>query len=1058
MSSSPAPITGGLIAWWARNPVAANLLMVGILIAGMLSFQRMEREVFPVIQLNWVEVSIPWPGAAPQEVEEQIILRVEEALVDLDNIERLRSTASEGFGVVFIEANPSIDIADFINKVQLRVNGIASLPSQIEPPRVREILTRQELIRLAVHADRDLLGDGIGAERMLKREAERIRDEVALLPGASIVDLFGTRNEEVSIELSEEAMRRYGLTFDDVARAVRNSSVNLSSGSVRTATGDVQLRARNLADTRQDFEQIIVRQSPDGAVIRVGDVATVIDGFEDVNLNATFNGEPAVLVQVLTTERMNVVNTSESVLGWLETAREDLPPGVSLSLVYDESAIYYNRMNTISTAAGLGLILVFIVLILFLRPTVAIWVTIGIATAFAGAFIFLPSNDVSLNVLSLFAFLLVIGIVVDDAIIVGEMIHSRVEKGDPGIDAAILGTQLVVKPVVFAVVTTMIAFAPWLFLEGVQVQFTRQLSLIIIFALTFSLIESLLILPAHLANMEPERRSGRFARIQSRIADSMLWVAHTLYRPVVVFCVRWRYFTTSVFFFFIAISFTLVMNGIVKFSFSPEIESEQISIDVDLPEGTPYARTLEILAQLQRGQEAFENQLNTERGEDAAPVIENWYTRARDGNVLALVQLTPPEIRNMSAREAAQRLRDMIGDIPDAENVEVNYTFNDPDTGIEFAISHPDLDILQAAVEDLKDHLRSYEALFDVRDNLNSTVDEIRLTLKPGAEQLGVTLGEVTRQVRQAYFGEELQRLPREDGDVRVYVRYPVEARRTLQSLEDFRVRTADGREVPLFSIADVEFAPGLSRINRRERQRSAVVSAELRDDVRGTIMEDLEENYFPEWELRYPGVNRGAIGSAEGEADFISEISALYTVAFLAMYAMLAIAFGSYYQPLLIMTAIPFGFMGAVYGHLMFGVTMALFSYFGIAAAAGVVVNDNLVLVDSVNRMIEEGKGVFESLVDSGVSRFRPIILTSVTTFIGLVPMMVERSTDAQFLKPTVISLAFGVLFATTVTLLLVPALYGVGVDIGRFFHWAWTGEELPPLGEGRSGGRYNA
>ncbi len=1035
----------GLVSWWARNPVAANLLMIGIVVSGVLAFQRLEREVFPTFQVNFVEVSVAWPGAAPQEVEEQIIIRIEEALADLDNIDRLRSTALEGVGFVIIEANPRVDMGEFINKVKLRVDGIAILPSDVEPPRVREILTRNELIRLSVFGDVD--------ERTLKRTAERIRDEIAVLPGASIVELFGVRNEEVSIELSEEAMRRYGLTFDEVARAVRGTSVNLSSGRVRTETGEIQLRARNLADTQRDFEDIIVRQTPDGAVITVGDVATVIDGFEDVNLDATYNGMPAVLVQVMTSERMNVVRTSESVNGWLETAQDNLPPGVQVELWYNQSKIYFDRMATISRSAFLGLALVFIVLILFLRPKVAIWVTIGIATAFAGAFVLLPAYDVSLNTFTLFAFLLVIGVVVDDAIIVGEMIHSRVEKGDDPLTAATYGAQLVLKPVIFAVVTTMIAFSPWLFLSGVQVQFTRQLSLIIILALTFSLIEALLILPAHLANMKPRTTGGPLSRIQARLANSLTSFAENQYRPFVAFCVDQRYLTTAVFFFFLVLSLGFLMNGYLRFAFVPEIENEMIAIDVELPEGTPYARALEVLDQMRLAQAAFEEDINAERasaGGEAPPVIDSWYTRARDASVLALVQLAPPELRDMSAKEVALRLRDQIGDIPDAEDITVNYTINQVDPGLQLAISAPDLDVLRAAVADLMTQLRTYESLYDVRDNLRSATDEIRLTLKPGAETLGVTLGEVSRQVRQAYFGEQAQRLPRDGQDVRVFVRYPEEARESLQSLQNFRVRTADGREVPLLSVADVTFAPGLARIDRRERQRSAVISAELRGDVRGQILRDLDENFFPQWEQRYPSVTRGAIGAAEGEAEFLAEISSLYIIAFLSMYAMLAIAFRSYWQPLLIMTAIPFGYMGAVYGHMMFGMTMALFSYFGIAAAAGVVVNDNLVLVDTVNRLRAQGMGAVEALIEAGVSRFRPILLTSVTTFIGLVPMMAERSTQAQFLKPTVVALAFGVIFATFVTLLMVPALYGVGVDIARLARRWWTGEPQPLLGQG--------
>lgn len=1024
---------GNWIAWWARNTVAANLLMVGILISGTLSFFAMEREVWPTFRINWVEVTVAWPGAAPQEVEEQIVIRIEESLADLDNIERLRSSAREGFAQIFIEANTKIDIGQFLSDVKLRVDSINSFPRDIERPRVREILTRNEMIRLAVHGEVD--------ERILKRAAEQMRDEVALLPGASIVTLFGARQEEVSIELSEQAMRRYGLTFDEVAQAIRGSSINLSAGTVRTENGDIMLRARNLADNQEEFERIIVRQTPDGAAIRVGDVAKVIDGFEDIDILATLNGEPAILVQVMTTENMNIVKTSKAVKEWVEEAKTRLPDGVELSMWFDSSKIYFDRMATISKAATYGMLLVFLVLILSLRPIVALWVTAGIAVAFTGAFIFLPANDVSLNLLSLFAFLLVLGVVVDDAIVIGESIHRESMSSGGGVDNAILGTQLVAKPVVFAVLTTMIAFMPWLFLSGVTVQFTRHISIIIIATLAFSLIEALFILPAHLSKLKPRTNMKRFGRLQKRIADSIINFAETRYRSMVSKALGRRYLTASIFVFFFVFSVGLASSGWLKFSFMPEVENEMIMVNVVMPDGSPYSRALEILDQLQVAQRKLEEEVS-QMGEDGEGIlIENWYTRSRKDSVLALVQLAPPEVRVMSAEQAAKRLRELIGDIPDADEVDVSWTINNQDPGLQYSVSSGNLEDLRIAVDDLKEKLITYEDLYDVRDSLRSSTDEIRMNLKPGAQKLGLTLADVSRQMRQAYFGEEVQRLPRGDGDVKVMVRYPRETRRTLASLANFRVRLADGREIPLMSVVDVEFAPGLKRIERRERQRSAVVSAELKDEVRRDIMKDLDDNFFPEWKKAHPGVTLGAVGQAEGEAQFLQEVMSLYLVALFAMYALIAIAFRSYWEPLLIMTAIPFAFMGAVYGHMAFGVSLALFSYFGIGAAAGVVVNDNLVLVDYLNRLRAKGMEPMQAIVEAGVARFRPILLTSVTTFVGLVPMMIERSTQAQFLKPTVISLAFGVAFALFVTLFLVPSLYGIGIDVQRRMSRIWLG-----------------
>ena len=1024
---------GQLIAWWAHNRVAANLLMIGIIVSGALAFFAMEREVFPTVQVNEVLVTVSWPGAAPQEVEEQVIIRIEEALSDLDNIDRLLSTATEGFGQVNIEANPKIDMGEFINEVKLRIDGISTFPRDILQPQVREILTRNELIRIAVHGD--------AGERALTRAAEKIRDEIALLPGASVVTLFGSRREEVSIELSEAAMRRYGLTFDQVSDAIRGSSINLSSGTVRTETGDVLLRARNLADSQEEFAKIIVQQTIDGAVIRLSDVATIIDGFEDNEILATINGQPAVLVQVMTQEHMNVPLTSEAVNEWLVEAKTRQPEGVELTMWFDLSTIYFDRMELIGKSAMMGLALVFLILVLTLRPIVALWVTAGIAVAYAGAFILLPANGVSLNMLSSFAFLLVLGVVVDDAIIIGESIHTETSNTGGGVEAAILGTQLVAKPVIFAVLTTMIAFLPWLFLTGVVTEFTRHITIPIVCALAFSLVEALFILPSHLSKMKPRTKLGRFGKFQKGIADGILNFANVTYRTAINGLLKRRYLTASLFAFLLIISFGVTSSGWLKFSFNPEIESPMIFINVTLPDGAPYSRALEILGQFQQAQRKLEAEVKEMTEDGEGQLIENWYTRARRDSVIAIVQLAPPEVRSLSAKVTAERLRDLMGDIPDAEDVDVVYTFNSGGNELQYSVRASDLEELRAATDALREKLATYEDLYDVRDNLQSSTDEIRMKLKPGAEKLGLTLAMVSRQVRQAYFGEEVQRLPRDGGDVRVMVRYPRDSRRTLASLSDFRVRTGNGTEIPLLAVVDLEYAPGLKRINRRERFRAAVISSSVRNDASNNIMKDLDENFFPEWEKEFPGVKRGAIGQAQGEAEFLQEVISLYLVAFFAMYALIAIAFKSYFEPLLIMTAIPFAFMGAVFGHLIFGSAITLFSYFGIAAAAGVVVNDNLVLLDYVNRLRAKGMAPLEALVEGGVARFRPILITSVTTFVGLIPIMAERSTQAQFLKPAVISLAFGVTFALFVTLFLVPSLYAIGIDVERRMSRIWLG-----------------
>ncbi|MEJ2533917.1 MAG: efflux RND transporter permease subunit [Gammaproteobacteria bacterium] len=1016
----------GLIEWWARNHVAANLLMVGIFVAGVFGFLSMEREMEPHVRFPGVSIEVSWPGAAPQEVEEQIVARIEESVSDLDVIEWVRSNSQEGYGGVYILADQRADFNKFMNDVKIRVDSISSFPRDIEPPRVQQWVNRDEFIRVAVHGD---LG-----ERELKRLAEELRREAATLPAISVVELFGTRREEVSIQVSEEALQRYGLSFSAVAEAIRRDSINQSSGQVRTEVGTYQLKVRSQADTEQEFADIIVRQTSDGGTLRVGDVATVVDGFEDEPILATLNGEPAVLLQVMTTETMDIVKASQSIRDWIARRQDTLPDGAQLTLWTDNAEDFKSRMETIGGSAALGLLLVLVFLVLTLRPKVALWVAVGIATAYAGAFVFLPTVGVSLNMLSTFAFLLVLGIVVDDAIVVGEGIHSESHRLGGGINAAVSGAQLVAKPVIFGVLTTIIAFLPWLFLSGSTSEFTRHITWVVILALAFSLMESLWVLPAHLRKLEPRKDEalGRFGHFQKRISDSIIHFAHNHYRGIGDMAVRRRYLTTSVFVAVLVVGFGLFGTGWVKKSFMPEIESDEVVVNVVLPEGAPYSRALEILAQLQDAERRLEEEVN-ERTGGQGKLIENWYTRSRRDSVLAIVKLAPPEVRDMSAKDAAIRLRELMGDVPDAREVSVDYTQNGGDPGFELSVRHPDLEVLRAAVDELEDQLRSYDALYDVRNNLESASEEIRITLRPGAQKLGLDLSDVTRQVRQAYYGEEVQRLPRAGQDVKVMVHYPVESRRSIESLKHFRVRTADGRELPLLSVAELEYAPGIKRIQRWNGARAARVSADLKQNVRSDVMEDLDANFFPAWEKRYPGIERGAVGQAEGEARFVREVTFLYVIAFFAMYAMLAVAFHSYWQPILILVAMPFAYVGAVYGHAVLGMTMAIFSYFGIAAAAGVVVNDNLVLIDYTNRLRAKGMKPLEAVVEAGVVRFRPILLTTATTIVGLLPMMFERSMQARFLIPIVVSLCFGVFIAFFVTLLMVPALYAIGVDIDR-------------------------
>ncbi|MEL7486226.1 MAG: efflux RND transporter permease subunit [Pseudomonadota bacterium] len=1027
----------GVISWWANNKVAANLLMVGILLAGLVSFFRIERELDPYVELPGAYISVQWLGASPQDVEEQLVVRIEEAVSRVDGIDQMWSQASEGRGELWVIGDDDLDEAKFLQDLKREIDSINTFPAAAEPAQMNLFRSRNEIVRVAVSGNVD--------ERVLKRYADKLRRDISLLPSVPSVELFGVRDEEVSIEVSEDALRRFGLTFADIAAAVRGASVNVSAGNVRTDIGDMQLRTRNLADSQEDFENIVIRQLPSGAVVRVKDVASVKDGFEEVNLLATVNGERTILVQVMSGPQMDVVKISREVQDYLEKERPNAPDGVSTIIWENQEEAFSGRIDTIMSNFVTGLILVLLTLVLFLRLTIAFWVAVGIAIAFAGGVAFLPMVGVSFNMISTFAFLLVIGVIVDDAIIVGEAIHSKVEDGEEGVDAAISGARMVMMPVIFAVLTTMIFFAPWMLVGGGTAEFTRAISLVVILALTFSLVESLLILPAHLSHLKPVNPQNRFTRLQNKIADSIVWASKNFYKPLITRAVRRRYLTASCFVAAMIMSIGLLGNGFVRTSFFPEVESDQIEISVNLPQGTPYSRTLEVLKQIQDAEKALVAEINASTSGEGE-LVENWYTRSRDNQVLALVKLVPPETRSLTAKAAAERLRELIGDVPDAETINVAYQDTNNDPPIQYVLNSKSLEDLDAAAEDLMDKLRNFEGVFNVVNDTQSSTEEVRFTLKPGAEALGVTTASVAQQVRQGFFGEEVQRLPRDGQDVRVFVRYPRSDRESLDFLRNLRIRANDGRELPLYSVADVEFANGITQILRRERQRAVVVSAEVASERIDEIRKALSEDFFDEFDARHPTVTRGNIGRAQGEAEFMAEIGILFMIAIGVAYFLVAVAFKSYFEPLLILfAAIPFCFTGAMIGHLFLGMPLSLFSYLGIIAAAGVAVNDNLVLIDYINKLREKGMDGAEALVAAGTKRFRPILLTSLTTFVGLLPLMMEQSIQAKFLVPVGVGLAFGVLFALFVTLFFVPALYAIGADIRRFFIYIFTGDKQP-------------
>lgn len=1024
----------GIVAWWGRNPVAGNLMMFAAVVCGLLSYFIMEKEFWPAGRGDAVVINAVWPGASPEDMESQVVVRIEEATSDLDGIDWVRSRAQEGFGWVRLFAMPGTDVDNLAAEVKTRVDAISTLPPDLEPPQVAREVQRNWSIILSVY--------GEAPERVLRDTAMTLRDRIALVNGGANTIVVGARRPEVSIEVSEDALRRWGITFEDVSRAVQGTSLNVSAGRVRTGDGDFQLRARNLADTSFDFGDIVLRETADGGVVKVRDVATVIDGFEDRNVYNRLDDDASILVSVQTADEFNIWKTSKEVHKVVDEMRAELPEGVGVRLFYDEAEDFRTLTNILFSNAAQGFFLIFLLLLLSLHPKVAAWATIGVMTAFAGAFFILPFADVSLNFMSVFGFLLVLGIMVDDAIIVGEAVYEQAEKGGKGgVEGSILATQLVLKPLIASVLVTMMAFSPWMLISGDARQFTRAISIVVMSTLVFSLIESLLILPAHLAHVEVPKASktvvGRLMAAQQACAHSVLWVANRIHKPLLAAAVHRRYVTLAVFAGVFILAIGLMASGRIKQTFMPEIEGDFMMVSVEMPQSTPFSRMKEVAEQL----DGARRDLVAETGELAIVdpntgvkskgVIRSWAMAVDENVIRSWVALTPPETRELGSKKIAERAKELLGDIPDAEKISFELSGNNQGAAIQIALIGENQEDLRAAVDDLKAQLMTYAAVRSVRDSEEAANEELRLKLKPGAERLGVTLGSLSNQVRQAYFGEEAQRLPRAGDDVRVYVRYPQDDRRSISSLDDFRVRTDDGREIPFAAVAEMTFDEGVTGLDRRQRQRSIMVEAEADREARADITRALETDYFPHFDARYPTVSRENLGEAESQQEFFAEILRLLALAFLGMYALLAIVFRSYVQPILIMSAIPFAMVGAIVGHGLFGVSFGLFSYLGAIAAMGVVVNDNVVLIDKMNQFREQGDGALEAALDAGVSRFRQIFLTSVTEYIGLAPMIFEEAAIAQFLKPMALSLAYGVLFCMPVTLILTPCLYMVGKDI---------------------------
>ena len=1053
----------GIIAWFARNRVVANLLMISIVGGGLmavvgipgLSSSSILLEVFPEISVDIVSVQVDYRGAAPEEVEEGICIKIEEAVQDLEGIKKITSFANEGSGTVNVEVDVGYEVGDLVDDIKTRVDAIDTFPDEAEQPVIREVTNRTQVINVSISGETD--------ELTLKRLGERVRDDLLNVDGITQVDLKNARPYEIAIEVSEEDLRRYNLTFDAVANAVRVASLDLPGGSVKTASGEILLRTKGQAYIGREFEDLTLITRPDGSRIQLGDVAKVVDGFEETDNYSLMDGKPSVMVQVFRVGDQSAVEIVEKVYDYIAYTQPTLPEGIELIAWADAARILKGRMDLLIKNAKTGLMLVFIVLALFLRLRLAFWVSLGIPISFLGTLALMPTLDVSINMISLFSFILVLGIVVDDAIVVGESIFEQQAKDREGPNAAIKGAQKVTVPVIFGVLTSVVAFAPMLFVPGYMGKIWRVIPAVIIPTLLFSLVESKLILPAHLSHYHPPKQGRRplpvrlFTGFFDLFVNGLKWFIHTLYKPVLRFALDWRYLTVAIAVATMFITVGMVGGGQIKFVFFPEVESDNVVADLTMPQETPSEVTGAAVRQIEASIVELLEEIEQEQGEKVhrhvlASVGEQPFAvqaqRNAGGRAASIsssnvgevnVELTPSEDRTITASEIVRRWRERTPPIPDVVELTFSADLLGGGKAIDIQFAGRDLDQLQEVVAAAKSKLAEYPGVIDISDSFRGGKPEIKLDIRPEAESLGLSLQALGRQVRQAFFGEEAQRIQRGRDEVRVMVRYPEEDRRSLGDLENMRIRTPDGAEVPFSEVARADIGRGFATITRANRRRTINVTAEVDETTANAneVLADMQAAFLPALMASNRGVTYSFEGEQQSQMEAMDALTRGFVAALFVVYVLMAIPFRSYLQPLIVMSAVPFGIVGAIWGHAFMGIAMSILSMCGIVALTGVVVNDSLVLVNFINHHRREGLSTKRAVLEAGVARFRPILLTSLTTAAGVTPLMLEKSVQAQFLIPMAVALAFGVLFATFITLALVPAIYLILEDIKSVGRW---------------------
>lgn len=1040
------------IAWFAENHVAANLLMALLIVGGLITIPTIGQEMLPDVDLDIVTVSVVYPGAAPEEVEEAIAIRIEEALDGLPGIKRVRSTSSESLAWVVVEMQAGEDMSRRLADIRARIDAIEGLPDDAKRPVVKQAEIGRIVLSIAV--------SGAVDEHTLKQEASRIRDELIALPEISQASVTSVRPYEIQIEVSEEALQRFDVSFDDVAAAVRRSSLDQPGGSVRAAGGEILLRAKGKATDALAFEQIALISRRDGTRLELGDVARVTDGFAETDQFSTFDGEPAAMVQVFQVGDEKMLDVSNAVKRYVASSSDSTASAISMTIWRNAGDFLDDRLGSMFRNARSGFLLVLAVLAIFLRLRLALWVSLGIPVAFLGAVAVLPMLGQTINWISLLGFIVVLGIVVDDAIVVGENTYTEQRRTGKKLAGAVRGATGIALPVFFGVATTIAAFAPMLFIPGSMGKITAVLPTVVIACLVFSLVEAMFVLPAHLGHGkggpddEPTHAlSRRWRRVQDRVAAGLDHLIEHRYRPALEWCLEWRYLTIAVAISLLLVSGGLLAGGWLRFTFQEPVEGDVMTATLTMAPGTPAEETARAVEHLLAAAREIQAEADAERGGEGGSIFRHFMVTvgeqpskrwagplpslASSGGAANLgevqVEMIGPEFRYIGTDEMQRRWRERVGAVAGAEELSFQNSLVSAGLPIELELRGSDLEGLRLAADELKARLATYPGVFDIADSFRGGKQELQFQVLPSAEALGVSLQDLSRQVRQAFHGEEAQRLQRGRDEVKVMVRYPAERRRSLSDVEAMRIRTREGDEVPFTSVAAAQLGRGYSAIRRVDRQRVVTVTADVDASLANSneIVADLGNRVLPELLANYPGVYHSFEGEQAEQRMFMSAMLRGQFIALLVIYALLAVPLRSYVQPLIIMAAIPFGMIGAIAGHVVLGYDFSMYSIIGVVALSGVVVNASLVLVDYVNQLRRQGARLAEAVRDAGRARFRAIMLTALTTFAGLSPMMLESSMSAQFMIPMAIALGFGVLFASLITLFFVPCAHLVVEDL---------------------------